>query len=1303
MELLNVQPYATALQRLLRAGVCSDDQLHDYNLSQAFRGIAYAANRVSLAAPNLFPSRVPLTDGNTSTHSATSSAPGGGGGITTTGGVAVLCHMCAAALTSQMQLRTVVYLSTRLLCDEASAFGEGNERPCCTVAWTEALCSLGEKSFIREQMGIHRRLALGYVLILGGTVRAVARGCVVGKRLTSHFANFTRRILDDVLPCVAVMADARDGFTTATRTPDDNDVMGFSSPSSDNALLAVPDALLAPSRLIVEANNTILHLFHDVALDVLEVHHSSEKHRVNFRTVLDREVPTRLWPVVSLLGSALSRALCWIEHEALWHIHSVGAPAVHKEVQATVDTFTVVKGLLEAVFSQLVKQQEALECARRSVEQQFGQNAKDYHDTSDMMWSNTLRLCVLCRSVTSAWTQIHCGLGDTDVQQTTKKVLGLVASFVSTVPQLGEGEKESDVFIATTSLLSAVFAAVVVAPAPMMQAPLWAADPALTQQVHNVLVQRALRYKDEKVQKLSALLSRLILYSSSTSSTARSIAASSDQLLDLLADGRDGASQCVIAMLTRAAVERPHTVLPSLFRLLQHGDVKTRRNVLDVLTALPRACDDSAYGESFTAERMRPVLRLLSEELLLRIQDDELLVRLQSSKLFSKVWPEDVCRPLLNLATQYDRSGKRQSAAQYALRCIIEAHTEDSSIILLLLKEYLALQGEGKPSICAAPSTPGDILAFSKLHTCIVDDGSEPSNEQQSESTTAGGSGSANNRLMPLVMSLVLHWAKHVPRWTDNHVGPIVQCVVNARVPLEQELVVRVVGQMASVCGSTQEGAVALLSCCVRILGREGNYENKEEEEVSQSRVWIDDLIKDNTDTASTKDPGLLMYQMVAPLLCLHGCPRVAFASPTLAEMPLHIRQLWDILWMVILSAKYREALPADAQRLVLGLLCKFSTTVVLQRLHDLEVQYIRTEMATNGTYNEACFVCRVSFFCICLLLSQNKAVLPCGRTGADATLDNELNEAERRHLLDGAMMAGRWTEQVVMPWLLSDEGRESHDMTVISGDRRLSQASVECMALIMTVALNWVEFDDAVVEPIMRPFSQLATMCREHASRQKKGHNEEECLLVWDDAVNLLERFEFAVHVHEYALKRLRAFPSGKKLVCLWLTKYMPRVIELANAACAIATRSSRKDLAQVAAECCNILVLAVWASSGETHNNKPAGEMPHQRVPQQEVNSTRSAIMSIDSTDRNALLTFAVGSARYSSLPHVQSEGVKLLTALLGAAPEIFAEESAQNEEALSEALSVLGSVALMHPDSQTRVFAEQVLSVIERREEP
>nr|CCC90144.1 conserved hypothetical protein [Trypanosoma congolense IL3000] len=1331
MEPLDLLPYEAALHRLLRAGLCSDDQMHDYFISQAFRSLTYAVNRKSLPVPVFVQqtgardiSRLSGTSGVVDDQSAAITQPLGNAS-TTTGAICVLCRMCVQLLTSPTSHRTVAYLSTRLLMDEATAFGEGNERPCCTAAWVEALCSVGKDSYLRQQLEVNRRVALGYLYTLAETVRSVSRGRLSGKRLSSQFVDFTRRILDDVLPQIALLAGAREDFAEVrhprvmSKSPD-----AVRMPEAESLSMVEAGHLLtwrAPSRLVVEANNTIIHLFHDITHDILSVHHGFRRDTGERCMVLDRDMPSRLWDAASILQSALTRGMHFVLQEGLAHVRSLDVKSGRREVKAATEAAEVVRNALDAAFGALFKQQEAMECSRRVVEQEYGKTAKQYHEITDMMWANTLRLCFFCRSVTASWIEIHGGAGSTEAQQSDKGVLSFIASLVLSVKQLEGDETESDVFVTTVSLLAAAFAGFIAAPVPLMQSSLWTSDPALVGQVHNVIIQRGLRYRDEQVQRLSALISQFILCGSSFPGASHAVVDSADQLLELISNGRDAASHCVIRMLSRAILERPHSMLPALFRLLQHGDVMTRRNVMDILSALPQMDEETIYGEKLTAEQMRPMLRQLSDELLMRIQDDELLVRLQSSKLFAKVWPEDVFRPLLNLAMRRDKSHKRQSAAQKALRSVVLAHTTDSRVVLLLLQEALALSGEGSRTSLFVPNSPSDVLAFAKLHSCVAG----RDNDEKEGDTADGqkgigdgdsGSGSSNvaephsQRLAGLVFSLVKRWAETVSPWTEEVVNPVIQYAMRARAPLEQEFAVRLIVQISFHCGATMEGAVTLASCVMRVI-------QPDEDATPPSDEWLVGLRSSCGDASPRREGGeevvvrdevsaaVYVYRMVVPFICLRGCQRSAFKHCRAGDFPRPLLRLWNFLWRMLFTEEYLALFGVDVQRLMLELLCKYRASMVLEKLAVLDADYLKElkavenftrdgNRAQNVFINQKmCFLCRVGFFCVSNMLAQNKLLFMGASDGSsDREKGGEGEEAnELSDLFHGAEMVLRWTEDVVFPWLLSDNDEEASNRNCgKAGEiQRLCRSSIDCVGLLTLVAVDRSEFSALVAPFVKRPIAELALLYREHVKAVSKCAVESGMVTALEDCPNLLGRFEFAVQVQKCALNILRSNAAWRKTLCSWFSDFTPPLIELANAACKAAACLSREDIGQVAVECCHVLFLAVMTSSA----NRSVVQCQQQNS---EV-SAKPLLMELHGSDRSALVAFAVGSTRYANLPAVQSEGVKLLSALLGAAPDIFVDEASAENNTLAEALSALNGVALLHQDPKTRLLSESVLNAI------
>lgn len=790
--LLDVVPFEAALQRLLHEKVASDEQLSSYSVQQAYRGLLYAARAATLTLRGV---HQPLGGEGDVTEAARERDASSGEACVVRGWQAVLYRMALAAVRSAAALTCVVFLSTRLLCDPASAYGEGNERPCCTREWTEALLRglpLGQETWSGGELqhtssGVrgptaaatqeldrrfgrlvqtNRRYQLGFVLLLANTLRAVGTGCVEGQRLCTEHASLFAGVATHVLPCVAHHVEESMRADTVLSSAYGRDGSG-----------APPRR---PTRLTVELNHLIVHGAYWLTMDVIAAHVDAEadaalgedgaaqqrKPKRKRPLVVDRDQPVCLWKCVTLVRNALRRSLRWLAEE-----FTLGGTRSDEDRNGSSNSGRGATALLEAtslrlerVVTDLLKHQERLELALLNATREFGGAVSDsVRRLTEAKWAHTLQMGFVVRNLTGMWVAVHGGLGLSILAQdavlpTNKDVLMLVASTLLRVPDL-EGGKESEqsVLMATDAMLCAALVLVAAAPTADLQAELWMADSAVTQQIHSLLVRRGLHYRNERVLELASLLSRAVLDAAVQDGALAGFAASSsDQLLTLLEGDDDAASKCAGELLCVAVLEHPYRLIPSLFRLLQHGSASTRRHVLEVLCSLPDLASPQAHSDTDAetaplmraddspvasrshplAERQRNMLRLLAENLLLQLQDEELCVRLLSSSLFAKVHPEDVLLPLLNIYVQRDPTGRRQSAAQAALTAVLTAHTANAVTYLRLLEYgyqcHCAAAGKDRGagstgdsgSACApaaphrpTPQTPGDVLSHALLYS----------------------------------------------------------------------------------------------------------------------------------------------------------------------------------------------------------------------------------------------------------------------------------------------------------------------------------------------------------------------------------------------------------------------------------------------------------------------------------------------------------------------------------------------------------------------------------------------------------
>lgn len=766
--LMDVVPFEAALQRLLYEHIHTDEQLATYGVQQAYRGLFYAVRAATLPLKGVTSAEATLSSSSSSVALRGGMVPqtllaadlGAGGTLSSClvrGWQAVLYRLALAAVRSHADLECAVFLCVRLLCDRASAHGEGNERPCCTAEWTNALLhglplddgttsslSINDPDArFRHEVQTSPRYQLGFLLLLSNTLRMVSSGLVEGQHLCCDYPELYNGVATGLLPRLAHHAEA------AVR-----DAAGSGGGGGGAAARAVSgDGTAFPSRLAVEFAQAVLQVGHWLAMDVLAAHVDADesgpssdaqaletaKQQTKRKRplVLDRDQPAVLWGCVTLVRNALRRCLAWLEAEVACISGAEAFNTNSSGDSAATSLLRAVSKQLEGVVTDLLKRHEYLQNAQLNASRAYnGVATRDVHALGEMAWAHTMQMCFFLRNVTGVWVAVHGGVGysalcSDQLLSSNRDVLMLLASCLLRVPALeGKREDERDAFLAVDATLCALVALVAAAPTQSAQSDLWAADSAVTQQVHAVLVQRGLRFHDERVLHLASLLSRAVLDAAVASGVLAGFAAdSADQLLELLESDDDAASRCVGELLSVAILQHPYRLVPALFRLLQHGNATTRRNVLQVLCSLPDLLGDvsdlaagekesmavAGGGEATDAvspssispevRRRRDVLRLLAENLLLQLQDEEVCVRLLSSSLFAKVHPADVLQPLLNLCVQRDPSGRKQSAALSALTSVLAAHTRTASTYVLLLHTAYRCHRElsGQPALSALP------------------------------------------------------------------------------------------------------------------------------------------------------------------------------------------------------------------------------------------------------------------------------------------------------------------------------------------------------------------------------------------------------------------------------------------------------------------------------------------------------------------------------------------------------------------------------------------------------------------------
>lgn len=611
---MDVIPYQSALRRLLRASVCREEQLYDYGLSQSLRSLFFAVQSPELPVytgveqtwlhdaqypdeVGAFNARDKQEDWCASSgkeaahthspqHSRRDASSAHHAQLYAPGNEAVLYLMCREATESADNLRCLIYLSVHLLCDEASHFGRGNDRPCVTAHWSRALVSFLDgtgasvnrhASRMRTRRATDRQFQLGYLVLLTGTVREVARGAVTRNEgaavshLFRHHLDVVTHCVTELLPRIACMTEQPDAIEHTSFSTASSSFPASTESTTTVAVTGSPTSAL-PTRLAMEANHCILHLTHWLCADALAVHMGEEggdeagRRRSSSGGVVDRDAPQQLWQLVTLVRSALVRLIGWITAEATRALtaapsshtdavlcRSTASPKTdeadgpqqspHSSACATGAAASCDGGLrlvretvrrLQTVLSNALRDYERVSCAREAAVRRYGDGARDVHALSTMMWSRTMRMCVSLHELTRVCMRVHGGcaleyLSDSfgEVMRSDGDVIQDMARTLTQLPMHDDDEgggasssssvrHEENTLIATDTLLHTALTLSLAAPVSAMQRAVWHADAALTQRMHEQLVQRALRYTDEAVLKLASLLMGSVWHSRTT-------------------------------------------------------------------------------------------------------------------------------------------------------------------------------------------------------------------------------------------------------------------------------------------------------------------------------------------------------------------------------------------------------------------------------------------------------------------------------------------------------------------------------------------------------------------------------------------------------------------------------------------------------------------------------------------------------------------------------------------------------------------------------------------------------------------
>lgn len=1292
--------FEASLERLIRSSAVEDDQLVDYNLQQAFRSLCYVA--VNTKAQYDLQTHIPSElAGETGSETSTC--------YRVKGREALWYLMCSRAVKSVSAFRTLTFLSTKLLCSESTDLGEGNERPYAGDSWRISLLSLGltsrnpdvKSAVFHRVEGVDRRYILGHLFLSLGTLRCLT--CAEApKPLYLYFTKLAESWCDLLLPKVCLLADEPSTVGPQNR----------------------------PSVLTVESNNFIIHSFLSLSRGTLLVHRQSNPDQAGEHPVLDRDAPQHMWGVLDALPRALVRSSIWMECElqswqgVLQDELAQAADAGKSQkwrsegsaVKADAKLFAHFRTQLQEVFSRMVRKQEEYDVTRRRIAELYGENAKDYHQVSELMWMNTLRLCVAVRAVTEAYAQAVGGVALFHAAlkgygpPSSRSLLRYIGGCIAEIPQLN-ADSAADSLEEEQSHLALLAALTVItfaAPCRVMQRNLWASDMELTAQIQLVLSEKGLRLRNShSVQLASVLLSSI--WSVATDSPAASglISSTSEQLLDMLSQSRDGASHCVVELVSQAAVDRPHIIVPSLFRLLTQGTKAARQNAMDVLAALPRLGDNTEDDEEADremdakdrshADKMAVLLRTLANHLLLHLHDEELQVRMQAADLFSRVNPEDVMGPLVGICIQADPTGRRYASATGALLSVVASHRESADVLLLMMRECFAvvpeLGGEDEAANGSAarrkvPQHPGDVLTYALLNS------SEMPSEGNSVSTPDGTSsaattiGAKKERLEKLVCSAAAHWQAAVEVWQPSLIDPLLLFALNTTDNLQRQQWVAKV-----------------------ILHTLFDISKRQPEAVSRS---VSSLFADVDQwQARWKELGsfaaealpLKVFRASFPLLCVRKCASLwGLQRVDLdREQHRHLRGIWHSVWLALTDPELRvgNARVPEFTAVELDILSLFPSNYFFSRFEEAfgeEEGLLQPDAALLPSILYVSYLTRV------VVRSTDRS---------DSSREQLVREKIQFPL---KIISAR-----VLPWLHEDE--EEGGLTAKPSPIPRKEMSVLCtatcelLAALMMVGIVtgptavcwWREVYNIVFLPL-RTYAEGI-----RAEMQPIG---DQPAAARPDAVGeeSLPAFMLAISIHEGFVKHYQMHGRSIEFFVKYLHLMTPLLIEAANASAVSFLKRATEWSLWNAVQCGNLLFQIIMLTSRVPeslfHSRGPAAApesapsagtadeedsgitvlsapqaVPAVRVPKTVLEVAGAALT-------RTLITFALGCLRFTKSVQIQDVGVKLFSALVGISSDLVAE---CDEEAFASAAAALVPIARLHPTPATRQVAERLVQLM------
>jgi hypothetical protein len=713
---LDVISWQAAWDTLTQRSVTSDDEMHDYSISQAYRSLAHA-----------FAAEPPT---------AASSPPSSGHGV--------LRLLSLGTLLSAAQRATAVFIFVKLLVEEGSTHGESNRVPEVLthmpqwIASYAALClPRHTTSAASSNVADRRKLSMGFSILLREGVVCLSNTLrPQGVFICSMLPELVRVVIEVVNPLVASLAEGLDD-DMCRRV-----VAAAAEAPECSAVRRGP-----PTRRTVECNVTLLVLCHVlledvVAADTTSSHNSAtpEKEPKKRLVAVDTSLGPLMWDAEGTFTKAINRHEQWLRDSALRVKETFRAS--HQKRSETIDTvdeeltasllfseserwaLTDLVNLWTVEVSEpLRRQYQELDAALLANRRGFaGVETKDVASIRGAQWGLTMRLCVLVTSIArgivdpfvnsdSALRQqqsIETPEEQTQVHQEIVK--GLVGQVGHHIPQLEGAETQHQSLVARMTMLSVASTLFFTFPMEAHQEQLWSSCCATggaaknyTEMFHQALLMRPLHFRDVVVVRLATLVSSSILHSVAGSARYNAVDIGGEELLELMRSGRDdGASRAAVQMVAMACMTRPHAMIPSLFKLLEDKDHKAARdNALDVLDCLPRlltasstttfalphkasaiSSADDTHSDLLTnrakrirrsqEDRLSEVIRILGNHLLLSLgHDEELHHRQHAASLFAMMDPADVVRPLVVMQLKQDTTGKRRDAATKALAAVL--------------------------------------------------------------------------------------------------------------------------------------------------------------------------------------------------------------------------------------------------------------------------------------------------------------------------------------------------------------------------------------------------------------------------------------------------------------------------------------------------------------------------------------------------------------------------------------------------------------------------------------------------------